>query len=432
MTGAFAGRDGHEVDALVTDRYLEALLAAHARGADRGPTPSAPADPIRATADRLARDLPRFHPSFLFEEALAGRLAETAARMARSGRTAGTARSSCRCRATTALPPATSRSRPMPQATVHGRPPVAHRRRADLGRPVAGRRRLRRLAPYPPGRRPDGPRRSRRRPVEARLMPIKLPSFRARRDVYPADLWTKCPSCETMIFNKQLDKALRVCPTCGHHFRLSASARLEPAARPRDVGRARRRPAVGRSSRLRRPEAVPGSAGRGADRDRDARRGRLGDRRDGWPPRRDLRHGLRVHGRLDGRGRRREGHPRRRARARGARPADRGQRVGRGADAGGHARADAAGQDAGCHRAAAGRRRPVPVGAVRPDDRRRVRVVRGRGRRQRRRTERADRVRRLAGLGRDHRPGAARGLPALGVPVRPRVHRPHRRPARAA
>jgi hypothetical protein len=81
VTGAFAGRESHEVDALVTDRYLEALLAAHARGADRGPTPFEPADAIRRTADRLARDLPRFHPSFLFEEALAGRLAEVAARM---------------------------------------------------------------------------------------------------------------------------------------------------------------------------------------------------------------------------------------------------------------------------------------------------------------------------------------------------------------
>jgi acetyl-CoA carboxylase carboxyl transferase beta subunit/acetyl-CoA carboxylase carboxyl transferase alpha subunit len=58
-------------------------------------------------------------------------------------------------------------------------------------------------------------------------MPIKLPSFRARRDVYPADLWTKCPTCETMLFNKQLEKAHRVCTTCGHHFRLSAAARLE-------------------------------------------------------------------------------------------------------------------------------------------------------------------------------------------------------------
>ncbi|HEY2915796.1 MAG TPA: acetyl-CoA carboxylase, carboxyltransferase subunit beta [Candidatus Limnocylindrales bacterium] len=58
-------------------------------------------------------------------------------------------------------------------------------------------------------------------------MPIKLPTFRPRRDDYPADLWTKCPSCAQMLFNKQLDKSDRVCPNCGHHFRLSATARLE-------------------------------------------------------------------------------------------------------------------------------------------------------------------------------------------------------------
>jgi acetyl-CoA carboxylase carboxyl transferase subunit beta len=58
-------------------------------------------------------------------------------------------------------------------------------------------------------------------------MPIKLPTFRPRRDNYPADLWTKCPSCSQMLFNKQLDKADRVCPNCGHHFRLAATARLE-------------------------------------------------------------------------------------------------------------------------------------------------------------------------------------------------------------
>jgi acetyl-CoA carboxylase carboxyl transferase subunit beta len=57
-------------------------------------------------------------------------------------------------------------------------------------------------------------------------MPIKLPSFRGRRDAYPPDLWTKCPSCEEMLFNKQLDKVQRVCPSCGHHFRLAAEARL--------------------------------------------------------------------------------------------------------------------------------------------------------------------------------------------------------------
>ena len=72
-------------------------------------------------------------------------------------------------------------------------------------------------------------------------MPIKLPSFRPRRDVYPPDLWTKCPSCSEMVFNKQLEKNDRLCPTCGHHFRLSAAARLEMLLDPnnfreRDAG----------------------------------------------------------------------------------------------------------------------------------------------------------------------------------------------------
>jgi acetyl-CoA carboxylase carboxyl transferase beta subunit/acetyl-CoA carboxylase carboxyl transferase alpha subunit len=72
-------------------------------------------------------------------------------------------------------------------------------------------------------------------------MPLKLPSFRSRRDVYPPDLWTKCPSCEEMLFNKRLEKAKRVCPACGHHFRLSSLARIEQLVdhgtwRERDAG----------------------------------------------------------------------------------------------------------------------------------------------------------------------------------------------------
>jgi acyl-CoA carboxylase subunit beta len=73
------------------------------------------------------------------------------------------------------------------------------------------------------------------------MPPIKLPSFRSRRNVYAPDLWTKCPSCEEMLFNKQLDKANRICPVCGHHFRLSAPARIEQLVDPgtwgeRDAG----------------------------------------------------------------------------------------------------------------------------------------------------------------------------------------------------
>ncbi len=81
MSGTYAGRDSHEVDALITDRYLEALLAAHARGADHGPSVAEPESSVRFAADRLSRDLQRLHPSFRFEEALATRLAEVAARM---------------------------------------------------------------------------------------------------------------------------------------------------------------------------------------------------------------------------------------------------------------------------------------------------------------------------------------------------------------
>jgi acetyl-CoA carboxylase carboxyl transferase subunit beta len=57
-------------------------------------------------------------------------------------------------------------------------------------------------------------------------MPLKFPSFRTRREEYPERLWTRCPSCEEQLFNKQLEKAMSVCPTCGHHFRLPAHVRL--------------------------------------------------------------------------------------------------------------------------------------------------------------------------------------------------------------
>jgi acetyl-CoA carboxylase carboxyl transferase subunit beta len=56
-------------------------------------------------------------------------------------------------------------------------------------------------------------------------MPIRLP-FRPRPESSRADLWTACPGCAEMIYNKQLDKSLRVCPRCGHHFRLRVDARL--------------------------------------------------------------------------------------------------------------------------------------------------------------------------------------------------------------
>ena len=42
----------------------------------------------------------------------------------------------------------------------------------------------------------------------------------------PEGLWVKCPGCAQIIYNKDLDKNLQVCPKCGHHFRISAAERL--------------------------------------------------------------------------------------------------------------------------------------------------------------------------------------------------------------
>jgi acetyl-CoA carboxylase carboxyl transferase subunit beta len=38
----------------------------------------------------------------------------------------------------------------------------------------------------------------------------------------PDDLWVKCPSCRELIYRKELNDNLKVCPKCSHHMRMSA------------------------------------------------------------------------------------------------------------------------------------------------------------------------------------------------------------------
>jgi len=71
------GRDAGEIEALVTDRYLDSLLAGRSGIRSAEPLDEA----VRLVSRRLAGDLTRFHPSFRFEERLALRLAEAAAAM---------------------------------------------------------------------------------------------------------------------------------------------------------------------------------------------------------------------------------------------------------------------------------------------------------------------------------------------------------------
>ena len=42
----------------------------------------------------------------------------------------------------------------------------------------------------------------------------------------PEGLWVKCPDCAQILYNKDLEKNLSVCPRCAYHFRLNATERL--------------------------------------------------------------------------------------------------------------------------------------------------------------------------------------------------------------
>src|SRR5471032_1807656 len=42
----------------------------------------------------------------------------------------------------------------------------------------------------------------------------------------PEGLWTKCPTCDSMLFDKELDENLKVCSKCNHHFPIGSRERI--------------------------------------------------------------------------------------------------------------------------------------------------------------------------------------------------------------
>ncbi|MSU60161.1 MAG: acetyl-CoA carboxylase carboxyltransferase subunit beta [Pedosphaera sp.] len=66
-------------------------------------------------------------------------------------------------------------------------------------------------------------------PTELQTAFVKKPkltgSKKKKRDI-PEGLWTKCPKCETMLFDKELDANLKVCDKCAHHFSIGARERI--------------------------------------------------------------------------------------------------------------------------------------------------------------------------------------------------------------
>src|SRR5438874_9689794 len=54
----------------------------------------------------------------------------------------------------------------------------------------------------------------------------KLGATKSRKRDIPEGLWTKCPKCSNMVFDKELDENLKVCSHCGHHFQIGARERI--------------------------------------------------------------------------------------------------------------------------------------------------------------------------------------------------------------
>ncbi|MDE3098753.1 MAG: acetyl-CoA carboxylase carboxyltransferase subunit beta [Verrucomicrobiota bacterium] len=64
-------------------------------------------------------------------------------------------------------------------------------------------------------------------PIKASLLKKpRLAGGKSRKRDIPEGLWTRCPGCSEMIFDKELDENLKVCPKCGHHFPIGAHERI--------------------------------------------------------------------------------------------------------------------------------------------------------------------------------------------------------------
>lgn len=53
----------------------------------------------------------------------------------------------------------------------------------------------------------------------------KIRSFVQQKEV-PDNLWQKCPTCDGMLFHRDLDKNLNICYHCGHHLKIDIFSRL--------------------------------------------------------------------------------------------------------------------------------------------------------------------------------------------------------------
>ncbi|VAX42836.1 Acetyl-coenzyme A carboxyl transferase beta chain, partial [hydrothermal vent metagenome] len=51
-----------------------------------------------------------------------------------------------------------------------------------------------------------------------------------RRSSIPEGLWLRCPGCGQMVYRRQMEANLHVCPECSHHYRIGAVERVKQLA----------------------------------------------------------------------------------------------------------------------------------------------------------------------------------------------------------
>lgn len=60
-----------------------------------------------------------------------------------------------------------------------------------------------------------------------KLLPSRIRTGTRAKKGIPEGLWSKCPSCNSVLYRTELERNLEVCPKCDHHIRVSARSRLE-------------------------------------------------------------------------------------------------------------------------------------------------------------------------------------------------------------
>jgi acetyl-CoA carboxylase carboxyl transferase subunit beta len=60
-----------------------------------------------------------------------------------------------------------------------------------------------------------------------KILPSRNKTNGSTRRTVPEGVWTKCESCNAVLYRAELERNLEVCPKCNHHMRISARIRLE-------------------------------------------------------------------------------------------------------------------------------------------------------------------------------------------------------------